>query len=198
MREHGLKESHESNLALDVHRGAAGAVERMVRKYQDGLFGYVSALLRDPSDAQEVAQDAFVRAHRSLTTSYDAARCRTLLLRPWLYRIARNLSMNLLRARRARLETPMEREEYIRTADARQGRESGSAERRTMAVVALQEASESLGLPDRELLELRFVEGLSFAEIAGILGATESSARGRVFRAVRRLRRAMTEDGNEV
>jgi RNA polymerase sigma factor (sigma-70 family) len=81
-------------LALAVRHGRDGALERLVRRHQDELFTYAAGLLRDDADAQEVVQDAFLRAHDALVRRYDDDRCRALRLRPWLFRIVRNVALN--------------------------------------------------------------------------------------------------------
>src|SRR5437868_14440770 len=95
------------SLALAVRGGERGAVELLVRTYQDQLFGYALRLLQDRSDAQEVTQDAFLRAYQALTRRYGEEQCRALALRPWLFRIARNLAYNRRRARRSAQEEPL-------------------------------------------------------------------------------------------
>src|ERR1051326_2986294 len=74
------------NLALSVHRCQSGAFERLIDQYESALFNYAHGILQNPFDAQEVVQDALMRADKALTRQYDEARCATLALRPWLFR----------------------------------------------------------------------------------------------------------------
>src|SRR6478735_4428115 len=80
-------------LAEDVD----GSFEALVLAHQDRLYSIALRMLGDPSDAEEAAQDAFVRAYRALA-GYDAARIRELRLRPWLATIV----LNVCRTRRKR------------------------------------------------------------------------------------------------
>src|SRR5262252_8133347 len=85
----------EAALAADLD----GPFERLVPEYQDRLFGFALRLTRSREDAEEIAQDAFVRAYRAMK-SYPAERVRSLALRAWLYRITLNVARNHRRRRR--------------------------------------------------------------------------------------------------
>ena len=101
-------EPGEENIALAVHRSDPGAFERLMDRFEAPLFGYAHGILQNAFDAQEVVQDAFVRAHRALTRQYDAARCGALAVRPWLFKTVRNLCLNKRRRKSHQLEQPLE------------------------------------------------------------------------------------------
>src|SRR5438105_10818995 len=101
-------ERAEENLAVAVHRLDAGAFERLIDRFESPLYSYAHGILQNPFDAQEVVQDAMMRAHRALTRQYDEARCAALALRPWLFRTVRNLCLNKRRSKRHQLEQPLE------------------------------------------------------------------------------------------
>jgi RNA polymerase sigma-70 factor (ECF subfamily) len=180
-------------LALAVHREEHGAIERLVQSYQNQLFGYALRLLQDPSDAQEVTQDAFLRAYDALTARYDANRCRTLALRPWLFRITRNIAYNRRRARRSAQEEAFPEADGWHSPALRY--ESGAAQSLEMQEerARLERALGRLSQTSRELIVLRFVEELPYAAIADVVGAGEAAVRGKVFRALRQLRAMLTE-----
>src|SRR5690349_2559264 len=73
-----LRETSEENLAVSVHRGELGALERLIDRFEPALYGYAHGILQNTFDAQEVVQDAMLRAHRALTRQYDEARCAAL------------------------------------------------------------------------------------------------------------------------
>ncbi len=178
----------EHSLALAVHSGARGALAQLVETHQNALFGYALRLLQDEGDAEDVTQEAFLRANHALTSVYDEARCRDLRLRPWLLRIVRNLAYNQLRSRRAAREEPLPAGEAwhgpeLRIAPAAE--EDVAARERTEE---LRRALARLDAAGREALQLRFVEGQSYAEIAAVTGGSAAAARGKVFRALARLR----------
>ena len=186
-----------NELALSVHKRAEGAAERLVKGYQDQLYSYALRLLRDPMDAQEVIQDAFIRAIKALTLQYDAARCGRLALRPWLFRITRNLAYNRGRARSRIREEQLEpgsnghRAAILRTGERRD--ESPSCRE----VDALDQALDSLNPESRELVLLRFMEEMSYDDIAATCGITAAAARAKVFRALSRLRKILSQLENQ-
>lgn len=175
------------SLAVAIHRGEPGALERLLDEYESPLRNYAEGMLRNAFDAQEVVQDAILRAHKALTKQYDETRCTALQLRPWLYRTVRNLALNKRRAKRHTQEEPLD-STHDRAAIAGQP----DVERRQQAEQLRRAVSR---LPDaaRELIVLRFIDELSYAEIAKIVGTSEAALRGKVFRALRELRTLLEE-----
>ena len=82
-------------LACDVDR----QFERLVLAYQDRLYGFVLRLSGSPRDAEEITQDAFIRAYHALVR-YPKERIQALALRPWLYQIALNAFRNARRGKK--------------------------------------------------------------------------------------------------
>jgi len=186
-------ETAEENLAVAVHRSEPGALERLIDRFEPALYGYAYGILQNTFDAQEVVQDAVLRAHRALTKQYDEARCAALALRPWLFRTVRNLCLNKRRSKTRALETPLETFD-----DGRIGpfvREHGSELERQQDAELLRHAMSGLPLDARELIVLRFMEEMSYADIAKTVGSSEASLRGKVFRSLKLLREALEERG---
>src|SRR6266568_9072869 len=96
------------SLAVAVHRCDPGAFERLIQRFEQPLFTYADGILQNAFDAQEVVQDALMRAHKALTRQYDEARCAALALRPWLFKTVRNLCLNKRRSKRSTLDRPLE------------------------------------------------------------------------------------------
>src|ERR1700716_3463860 len=94
-------------LASDLEAG----FEPLVRAYGQRLFAFAYAMSGNAADAEEIAQDAFLRAHRALRR-YEPERVRELSLNAWLHRIALNVFRNRLRGKRPRL-VPLEAEHPI-------------------------------------------------------------------------------------
>ena len=183
----------EENLAVAVHRCEAGAFERLIDRYERSLFSYADGILQNAFDAQEVVQDALMRAHRALTRQYDEARCSTLALRPWLFKTVRNLCLNKRRSKRSSLEQPLDSFD-----DGRLGpfvHLEGSELERKEEVELLRRAMALLPVDARELIVLRFMEEMSYGEIAKTVGSTEAALRGKVFRSLRLLRDALEQKG---
>lgn len=184
-----LLETAGENLAVSVHRGEPGALERLIDRFEPPLYGYAHGILQNTFDAQEVVQDAMLRAHRALTKQYDEARCAALALRPWLFKMVRNLCLNKRRSKTRALETPLEHFD-----DGRIGpfvREHGSELERQQDAQMLRDAMSGLPIEARELIVLRFMEDMSYADIAKTIGATEAALRGKVFRSLKLLRDAL-------
>ncbi|HEV7923006.1 MAG TPA: sigma-70 family RNA polymerase sigma factor [Thermoanaerobaculia bacterium] len=186
-------EAAPDNLAVAVHRCEAGAFERLIDRFEQPLFTYAHGILQNAFDAQEVVQDAMMRAHRALTRQYDEARCAALALRPWLFRTVRNLSLNKRRSKRGSLEQPLDTYD-----DGRLGpfvSAQGSDLEKKEEVELLRRAMSLLPCDARELIVLRFMEEMPYAEIARTVGTSEAALRGKVFRSLKMLRDALEQKG---
>ena len=161
-----------------------GCFADLVEEHQDLVFGVALRAVGNRADAEDVAQESFVRAYRALR-QYPAERVKGMLFRPWLARITLNVARNHFRARRplADLDVALEvpapaREEPVVLAERRDER------RLWMRLMA--------GLPERQRLAvgLRHVEGLSYPELANALDRPLGSVKSDVHRGVRLLRAA--------
>jgi RNA polymerase sigma-70 factor (ECF subfamily) len=168
------------------------AFEALVVAHQDRLYTIALRMLGDPSDAEEAAQDAFVRAYRALA-AYDAERILALRLRGWLATIVLNLCRTRT-SRRAAVGKPA----LSLDADARPAMEPVAAG--TAADVAERRAAidawsaRLLRLPAsyRAPVVLRHVDGMSYPEAAAALGRPEGTVKAQVHRGLGLLR-AMLE-----
>lgn len=169
------------------------AFEALVLAHQDRLYSIALRIMGDPRDAEEAAQDALVRAYRALA-GYDAARIRELRLRPWLATIV----LNLCRSRSTR------RPVAARGSLSLDGAVPGPLEPRAdeafgpAAVVARRASAEEwaallLALPpaQRSAVVLRHVDGLSYPELAIVLGRPEGTVKAQVHRGLAQLRTAL-------
>jgi RNA polymerase sigma-70 factor (ECF subfamily) len=182
-------------LALEaaLARNLEESFERMVGEYQDRLYSFAHRLAGNPQDAEEISQDAFVRAYRAMKT-YPAERIRALSLKAWLYRITLNVARNRMRARRHPTVSIDERDGDGRAAwepeDAAENRPDSRFERgRQRADIATLVA----GLPERyrSALILRYMEGLRLEEVAAVLKQPLGTVKSNVHRAVNALREAL-------
>lgn len=153
--------------------------DALYRECARDIYAYVRTLLGDDAAAEDVTALAFERAYRRRAT-FDSRRGSR---RGWLFGIARNAALDELRRRKR--SAPMLGELPDETARAPE-EEAELAVRRTTVLVALA----ALAPRDRELVALKFHGGLSNAEIAAVLGTSESNAGTRVHRAVGKLREA--------
>jgi RNA polymerase sigma-70 factor (ECF subfamily) len=180
----------EAALAEDLE----GCFERMVREYQDRLYSFAHRLAGNSEDAEEIAQDAFVRAYRAMKT-YPAERIRALSLKAWLYQITLNVARNRLRGKRQRLVSIDERDAdgraFWEPEDDPDSRPDSRFEqgRRRAGIATL-----VAGLPERyrSALILRYMEGLRLEEVAAILKQPLGTVKSNVHRAVNALREALS------
>src|SRR5205085_1960573 len=149
-----------------------GAFERLIERFEAPLYSYAHGILQNAFDAQEVVQDAMMRAHRALTRQYDEARCAALALRPWLFRTVRNLCLNKRRSKRSSLEQPLETFDdgrigpFVSAALGTSIQPERLDLERKEELDQLRQAMSVLPVDARELIVLRFMEEMSYGEIA--------------------------------
>jgi RNA polymerase sigma-70 factor (ECF subfamily) len=181
----------DSTLLAALANDLDGTFETLVREHEDRLYSIALRVLGDPRDAEEAAQDAFVRAYRALA-QYDGARIGELRLRPWLATIVLNLCRSRLGRRgpgRAALSLDMELPGDLEPrTDARRG----PAEVAVLHDSAGDWAGLLMTLPPayRSAVVLRHVDGLSYPELAAALDRPEGTVKAQVHRGVALLRTA--------
>jgi RNA polymerase sigma factor (sigma-70 family) len=165
-----------------------GVFEDVVVEHQQALFAFVAGLCGDPGRAEEVVQDAFVRAHRALR-GYPADRIRALALRPWLFRIALNALRNSLRGRHLQLvlvETPPD---GVDPGAGPEGEALRAAERgRLLRALA------SIPEEQRAAVLLRYAHDLSYPRVAEVQGRPLGTVKSDVHRGIEALRRRMAAE----
>jgi RNA polymerase sigma-70 factor (ECF subfamily) len=175
-------ERDEAFLLARARGGDLAAFEEIVRRYQRRVYGVALRIVRSHAAADDVAQEAFVRAWRSLDR-FEIGRP----FGPWVCRIAANLAVNHVRSPLAREDPlPEDRE----TAAAPASDPLGSlldAE----AQEVLDRALGSLPAEQRAVFVLRTVEEMSYREIAEALGLSPGTVMSRLFRARERLARSL-------
>jgi len=182
----------DSTLIAALAADLDGSFMGLVLGQQDRIYSIALRMLGDPRDAEEAAQDAFVRAYRALA-GYDPTRIQELRLRPWLATIVLNLCRSRLARRTAAgraalsldLALPGDLEPRVDEAHS------------PVAIVAARDAANDwagllLTLPPayRSAVVLRHVDGLSYPEIAITLGRPEGTVKAQVHRGLALLRTA--------
>lgn len=163
-------------LAARLAEGDPLAPKALAERHYVELYRYALSVLREERAAEDAVQDAFERAFAALGR-YPEERLRAMRLRPWMYRITLNVARNRLRERR---EVPVEEISSAGVALSDEGREG------VMDVLA------ALGrLPERQrvAVTLRYLQDLPYAEISGVTGWPEGTAKTLVRRGVARLRK---------
>jgi RNA polymerase sigma-70 factor, ECF subfamily len=179
----------DTPLLDDLARDLDGSFDDLVRSHVDRCYAIALRVLGNSHDAEEVAQDALVRAYRAMA-GYPPARIRDLRLRPWLATIVVNLCRNRTRRRMpatTSLDPLVERGREPVAGDAADpaGAAVRAAEREQLAALLI-------GLPDRYRIPvvLRHVDDLSYAELAEVLGRPEGTVKAQVSRGLVLLRAA--------
>lgn len=173
----------DQQLVERAQRGDKHAFELLVVKYQRRLGRLISRFVRDSAEAEDVTQEAFIKAYRALPAFRGESAFYT-----WLYRIGINTAKNYLVAlrRRAPTSTQFDAEESEDFEGAELLQEVSTPENELMSkqVAGVVNAS-LLQLPEdlRTALTLREIEGLSYEEIAEIMNCPIGTVRSRIFRA---------------
>jgi RNA polymerase sigma-70 factor, ECF subfamily len=180
----------DDRLMLEAQRGDVEAFGVLVRRYQQRIHRVSLHMLRDVAEAEDVTQDTFVRAYRALACFDGRSQAFT-----WLCRIAINLSLNALRARKNRRTTSSEEPEAeLDAAKPAADEPDREASERQLARI-LYEGMDRLSETLRTTLILVTIDGLSHAEAGDILGCPEGTVAWRVFEARRKLREFLNERG---
>jgi RNA polymerase sigma factor (sigma-70 family) len=178
-------QAEEAARVAAARDGDADAFALLVAAHQEPVFRVAYLLLRDAAAAEDVAQEAFVRAHAALGSFRSGDP-----LRPWLLRIATNLALNEIRSRRRR-EGWLARLRLVRPSDP-PGPEALAVA--TDEQRELDAALRKLPPPDQQVLYLRHFLSLSEREMAAALGCAPGTVKSRLNRASARLRAVIERD----
>ena len=160
--------------------GVERLFERMVHEHQDRIFAASLALTGNRHDAEEVAQDTFMRAYKALLT-YPPERIRELKQKPWLHQIAINVVRNRVRGLKPRL---------IELNGSEPDHAPGT-EAQAMRRIGLDELAVNVaGLPGRyrDAVVLRYVQELTYEEVADALGQPVGTVNSNVHRGLKMMR----------
>ena len=179
-------DTSDLSLVRRVQNGDKGAFDLLVRKYQHKVVKLVMRYMRDPADAEDVAQEAFIKAYRALPQFRGDSAFYT-----WLYRIAVNTAKKAL--------VDLKRDPLVTEAAMASTDDDDETSRRGLepsdmatpeALLASKEiaatvnaAIEALSEDLRQAITLREIEGLSYEEIADVMNCPIGTVRSRIFRA---------------
>lgn len=177
-----MTENVDLELVRRVQRGDSAAFDLLVRKYQHRVVALIGRYVHDWSEAQDVAQDTFLRAYRALGNFRGDAQFST-----WLHRIAVNTAKNHLVAHKRRPPgDDIDIDDAENFESALRLRDNDTPERELMRQEMEQTVMRAVeALPEelRTAITLREVEGLSYEEIAQQMQCPIGTVRSRIFRA---------------
>ncbi len=187
--------SKDVALVLKSKKGELSAFGELVEKHQSLVINFCYRMLGNREDAEDIAQETFLRAFAALHRFQPRAKFST-----WLLTIARNLTLNLLRNRRKRgqsVSSTRRFDEERQTVDLLPADEPGPGqallgkERAEWVHRALQELSDT----HRNIILFRDFEGMAYEDIAKIMGCRRGTVKSRLFRAREQLREKLLECG---
>ncbi|RMG11519.1 MAG: sigma-70 family RNA polymerase sigma factor [Deltaproteobacteria bacterium] len=185
----------DKRLVERATQGDGRAFEALVRKYQRRIYRLAYGMVRDPEEAMDLAQEAFVKAHRNLARFKGDSSFYT-----WLYRITKNLCIDHLRRRRGETveyDDGIRREEVAGTPLGLDSRSKDTSPLRATLDRELAEKLEAalatLSEDHRAILLLREIEGLSYEALAETLEIKKGTVMSRLFHARKNMQKALRD-----
>lgn len=182
MKEQSEKVTLDKDLVLKVQQGDKSAYNLLVIKYQHRIIQLVNRYIKDPSEAQDVAQDAFISAYRALGNFRGDSAFYT-----WLYRIAINTAKNYLLAKNRQFsDCQIDVQDAEKVGNAPQLKVLETPEYLLLndeIVSVISSAIENLPTEMKVAIMLREFDGMSYEEIAQVMECPVGTIRSRIFRA---------------
>ncbi len=176
------KQIGDQELVARVQKGDKRSYDLLVIKYQYKVLSIVGRFVKDQAEAQDVAQEAFIKAYRAINNFRGDSAFYT-----WLYRIAVNTAKNYLMARKRRPSSDFDIDDDESSSDGIEALQDIETPEASYARDQLKEVVESaLGSLSEELkmaITLREYDGFSYEDIAEILDCPVGTVRSRIFRA---------------
>ncbi len=184
----------DRELVEQTKAGDSAAFGMLVRRHQRRIFRVAFHLVRSGAEAEDVTQETFVRAYQAIGRFDGRSEPFT-----WLYRIAVNLSLNTLRARKVTRESsPSDDpriEALLRETRPSHGRDPATASQEKQLAAALCDGIDALSDTLRTTLILVCIDGLAHDDASKVLGCPEGTVAWRVHEARRKLREYLAERG---
>ncbi len=189
-------EQHHQELPALLAADLDGHFGQLMSMYQHRLYAFALRQAGNAQDAEDIVQEAFLRAHHALK-NYPVARVRTLRVQQWLYKITLNIFRN--RARRsapASVPFDVSEDSPLLAIEDQSGRPDEEAYRREWRH-ELESGVATLPEPYRSVVNLHYFEDLSLREVAELLNQPVGTVKANVHRGLQLLRRALETQTNE-
>lgn len=182
-----MKNLLDEDLARRAQQGDQDAFAELVRRYEKQIFSLAYRLCGDYDEAADLAQEAFLRIYQMLGR-FDPEK----KFFSWMYRVAHNSCINALSKRPANV-TPVERAEEYMSEDT-SGTAAGPEQNYLNQEIRSQIDVAIASLPDnyRDVIYLRYIEDLSYQQIANVLKLPVSTVETRLFRGKKQLQKKLT------
>jgi RNA polymerase sigma-70 factor, ECF subfamily len=196
MEARAQQRTEDDELIREAQAGQRTAFDALVRRYDQSVLRLALHMLGNEQDAQDVHQEAFIKAYRHLGNFRFECSFYT-----WLYRIVTNLCLDQMRRRKSRREDPAtildasgdEMDLMANITDDRAMANPGRELDRKVMSERIQEALDKLTPRERTVFELKHYQGLKLRTIGEMLSTTEETAKNTLFRATRKLRASLAE-----
>jgi RNA polymerase sigma-70 factor (ECF subfamily) len=181
-----MNAADEQQLIAQIKEGHDGAFRLLVQRHMKQAYNVAYGFVSDHDDAEDVAQEAFVRVYQSIGSFRGDA-----VFSTWLYKIVMNLSLNKIRQRKSRAHREVELTDRVIDATPDHGHLEHEMRLR------LERALHELPTLQRATVILRHINGLSTKQVSGILACSEGTVKTHLFRGLKRMRAVLAEEGHD-
>ena len=189
-----MNKPQEDEIIRRVRSGDTDAFGSLVDEYQKNVYNLALRMTGNPEDAQDMSQEAFIKAYNSLSSFRGDSKFSV-----WLYRIVSNVCLDFLRSRSKNqpMSLNVELDDGETELDIPDLRSLPEDElERALTRQAVRDGLDALPTDQRQILLLREIEGFSYEEICRILDLEEGTVKSRIFRARKNLCARLLSGGN--
>lgn len=189
-----MTEVSEKKIIEKVLGGDANAFEELVLRYEKTVYNLALRMVGDRDDAFDMTQEAFIKAYGSLSSFRGDSKFSV-----WIYRITTNVCLDFLRSKSRKQQVSLTVSDDDEDAQLDIPDPKADPEQQLMKKISMQSVEEGLKtLPDkqRQILVMRELGGMSYAEIGKALSIEEGTVKSRIFRARKRLCIFLLDSGN--
>lgn len=189
-----MTEVSEKKIIEKVLGGDANAFEDLVLKYEKTVYNLALRMVGDRDDASDMTQEAFIKAYGSLSSFRGDSKFSV-----WIYRITTNVCLDFLRSKSRKQQVSLTVSDDDEDAQLDIPDPKADPEQQLIKKISMQSVEEGLKtLPDkqRQILVMRELGGMSYAEIGKALSIEEGTVKSRIFRARKRLCTFLLDSGN--